>query len=64
MGRDAEGRLVTAGGRVLAVTALGETIAGARDAAYEAIAHVSWPGMQYRTDIAQMAAKEEVAWKA
>ena len=58
--RDDAGRLVTAGGRVLAVTALGETIAVARDSAYEAIAHVSWPGMQYRNDIAQLAAKEEV----
>jgi phosphoribosylamine---glycine ligase len=60
VGRDDAGRLVTAGGRVLAVTALGPTIAAARDAAYEAVAHVSWPGMQYRNDIAQLAAKEEV----
>jgi phosphoribosylamine---glycine ligase len=59
--RDGAGRLVTAGGRVLAGTGFGETIAVARDAAYEAIAHVSWPGMQYRNDIAEIAAKEEVA---
>ncbi len=58
--RDEAGRLVTAGGRVLAVTALADTIAAAREAAYEAITHVHWPGMQYRTDIAQLAAKEEV----
>ena len=57
---DGEGRLVTAGGRVLAVTGFGDTIAAARDAAYEAIARVSWPGMQYRNDIAELAAKEEV----
>jgi phosphoribosylamine--glycine ligase len=61
VGRDDAGRLVTAGGRVLAVTGCGETLAAARDAAYEAIAHVRWPGMQYRHDIAEMAAKEEVA---
>ncbi len=59
--RDERGRLVTAGGRVLAVTAFGETIAAARSRAYETIAHVSWPGMQYRSDIAEVAAKEEVA---
>ncbi len=59
--RDDDGRLVTAGGRVLAVTALADTIAAARDAAYEAIAHLSWRGMQYRSDIAELAAKEEVA---
>jgi phosphoribosylamine---glycine ligase len=61
VGRDDAGRLVTAGGRVLAVTAFGETIAVARDRAYDAIAHVSWSGMQYRYDIAAEAAKEEVA---
>lgn len=43
---------VTAGGRVLTVTALGATIAVARDRAYEAAARISWPGMQYRHDIA------------
>jgi phosphoribosylamine---glycine ligase len=61
VGRDDAGRLVTAGGRVLAVTAFGETIAVARNRAYDAIAHVSWSGMQYRYDIAAEAAKEEVA---
>jgi phosphoribosylamine--glycine ligase len=59
--RDHAGRLVTAGGRVLSVTGLDTTIAGARENAYEAITHVSWPGMQYRRDIAEAAAKEEVA---
>ncbi len=50
--RDAEGRWITAGGRVLAVTGMGDDIAGARAAAYEAVSAISWPGMQYRTDIA------------
>jgi phosphoribosylamine---glycine ligase len=49
--------LRTAGGRVLCVTALGETIADARARAYEALERVSWPGMQYRTDIAAAAEK-------
>ena len=45
-------RLVTAGGRVLAVTGQGPTVAEARIRAYEAVSRLSWPGMQYRTDIA------------
>ncbi len=53
VGADDHGRLVTAGGRVLAVTGSGATIAAARDAAYAAVAHISWPGMQRRTDIAR-----------
>jgi phosphoribosylamine--glycine ligase len=51
---------VTAGGRVLDVTALGDDVAGARRRAYEAVRRISWPGMQYRTDIAAVAAQEEV----
>jgi phosphoribosylamine-glycine ligase len=37
---------------VLDVTALGSDLAHARDRAYEAVALIDWPGMQYRTDIA------------
>jgi phosphoribosylamine--glycine ligase len=50
--RDGAGRLVTAGGRVLAVTGLGHDLAAARTTAYDAVSRISWPGMQYRTDIA------------
>ncbi|HEX3620680.1 MAG TPA: phosphoribosylamine--glycine ligase [Acidimicrobiales bacterium] len=57
--RDAEGRYVTAGGRVLDVTGLGDDLAAARDAAYAAVAHLSWPGMQYRSDIARDASAKE-----
>jgi phosphoribosylamine--glycine ligase len=57
VGRDGEGRLVTAGGRVLNVTALGGALDDARRRAYEAITHVSWPGMQYRSDIAEHPAR-------
>ena len=42
---------VTTGGRVLAVTGLGEDLATARDAAYEGIAHIAFDGMQVRRDI-------------
>jgi phosphoribosylamine--glycine ligase len=47
-----EGRLVTAGGRVLAVTALGDGQDGARAAAYAAARKVSFEGAQMRSDIA------------
>lgn len=42
----------TNGGRVLNVTALGDDVPQARTRAYEAIDLISWPGMQYRRDIA------------
>jgi phosphoribosylamine--glycine ligase len=58
---DAEGALVTAGGRVLAVTAQGASIRDARNRAYEAVGQISWPGMQIRTDIAESAAITEGA---
>ena len=44
--------LTTAGGRVLNVTGRGATVAAARERAYAGVACISWPGMQYRTDIA------------
>jgi phosphoribosylamine--glycine ligase len=56
VGRDTRGRLVTAGGRVLAVTGLGDDIGEGRDRAYAAVAGIDWPGMQYRRDIAEAAA--------
>ncbi len=49
---DAEGRLVTAGGRVLGVTAVGATLAEARVRAYQGVACVGFDGMTYRHDIA------------
>ena len=44
--------LVTAGGRVLAVRAVGTDVADARAKAYEGIASISFPGAQWRRDIA------------
>ncbi len=48
-----EGNLVTSGGRVLSVNALGDTMEQARQRAYEAAAKIHFDGMQMRTDIAQ-----------
>jgi phosphoribosylamine---glycine ligase len=48
-------RLVTNGGRILNVTATGESVATARDRAYEACELISFPGMRYRRDIAAVA---------
>jgi len=53
-----EGRVVTAGGRVLAVSALGATAAEARARAYEGCSRISFEGMQYRRDIAERVAQE------
>ncbi len=49
-GRDA--RIVTDGGRVLNVTALGDTLAEAQARAYEAARAIKFPGAWYRRDIA------------
>jgi phosphoribosylamine--glycine ligase len=49
------GDIVTAGGRVLNVTALGASPTEARDRAYEAANMISFAGMQMRTDIAERA---------
>jgi phosphoribosylamine--glycine ligase len=51
----ADGRPVTAGGRVLCVTALGETVRQAQRAAYAAVAAIQFDGMQYRKDIGNRA---------
>jgi phosphoribosylamine--glycine ligase len=47
-----DGRLVTAGGRVLGVTAVGSDVADARDRAYDAVSRISFPGAHWRTDVA------------
>ncbi len=48
----ADGRIVTAGGRVLNVTALGETPVAAREAAYAGADQITFDGRQLRSDIA------------
>ncbi len=52
------GRVVTAGGRVLAVSSLGATISEARARAYDAASQISFQGMHYRKDIAERVAEE------
>ena len=46
-----DGQLVTAGGRVLGVTALGVSVAQARERAYAAVDAIELPGKQVRRDI-------------
>ncbi len=47
--------VVTAGGRVLCVTALGDDVAAARERAYAAVDQIAFDGMHFRTDIAHRA---------
>jgi phosphoribosylamine--glycine ligase len=46
------GRLVTNGGRILSVTAKGDTVTEAREAAYAAVARIDFAGARYRRDVA------------
>ena len=52
---DKDGAVVTSGGRVLCVTALGENAKLAADRAYEAVAGIAFDGMQFRRDIGHRA---------
>lgn len=53
--RDADGRVLSAGGRVLSATAAGPDLAAARDAAYALVSGIHLRGAQFRTDIAAAA---------
>ena len=55
----ADGSVVTAGGRVLCVTALGDTVTQAQELAYESVKKISWDGMFCRTDIGYRAIARE-----
>ena len=58
-GTRAEGKSVlTSGGRVLCVTALGDNLRAARSRAYEAVERIRFDGMQYRKDIGHRALKK------
>ena len=50
-----DGKVVTSGGRVLCVTALGENVKLAQKRAYEAAVQISFDGMQFRKDIGHRA---------
>ncbi len=54
-----DGRIVNAGGRVLGVTALGDTVAEAQAAAYAALEKLDWPGGYWRRDIGWRAIARE-----
>lgn len=54
-----EDHVVTAGGRVLCVTALGETVSEAQRLAYQAVAKINWKGMYCRKDIGYRAINRE-----
>jgi phosphoribosylamine---glycine ligase len=53
-------RLITDGGRVLCVTALGQDVRAARRRAYDALSQVQFAGMQFRTDIGHRAMSDGV----
>ncbi|WKE66231.1 phosphoribosylamine--glycine ligase [Gallaecimonas kandeliae] len=57
--KEKDGQVVTSGGRVLCVTALGETVSQAQKAAYEGVKAIAWDGAFYRTDIAYRAIARE-----
>ncbi|WP_270886951.1 phosphoribosylamine--glycine ligase [Pedococcus sp. 5OH_020] len=58
--RDHEGLLVSAGGRVLSVVAVGDSLSQARERAYRAVALIELDGSQYRSDIALAAESNEL----
>jgi len=54
-----DGDIVTNGGRILGVTALGQTVANAKSKAYEAVDKIKFEGAYYRRDIADKAIKND-----
>lgn len=56
---NADGEVVTAGGRVLCATALGDTVSEAQQRAYQLAKQVSWNGMFHRNDIGYRAIARE-----
>jgi phosphoribosylamine--glycine ligase len=59
--REAEGGVVTAGGRVLCVTALGASVADAQARAYAAVEGIHWKDAHFRHDIGHRAVGRELA---
>lgn len=58
-----DGELITAGGRVLNVVALGDTFEEARNRAYEACELIKFEGVHYRSDIGRRALQGRSAWE-
>lgn len=59
--RTMDGRVLSAGGRVLCATALGDSVLEAQTRAYQLVHQVAWPGACYRTDIGYRAIARERA---
>jgi phosphoribosylamine---glycine ligase len=59
--RTSNGKTVSAGGRVLSVTATGDTLEAARNAAYAGVDKITLDGGQHRSDIALLAVRGEIA---
>ncbi len=57
--REQDGRVLTNGGRVLCVTALGATVGDAQERAYEIVRQIEWDGAYYRRDIGHRALGRE-----
>jgi phosphoribosylamine--glycine ligase len=55
-----DGDILTAGGRVLCVSALGDSVKDAQEKAYAGVANINWDGMFYRKDIGHKAIKREI----
>jgi phosphoribosylamine--glycine ligase len=55
-----DGSVVTSGGRVLCVTALGNTVSEARQRAYEMVKKIQWEGVYFRSDIGYRAISREI----
>ena len=58
--REQDGRVLTSGGRVLCVTALGDSVAAAQARAYQGLAGIHWTDCQYRRDIGYRAVMREM----
>ncbi|KAE8437468.1 phosphoribosylamine--glycine ligase [Vreelandella piezotolerans] len=57
--QNAEGEITTAGGRVLCVTALGDSVSAAQQQAYRGVSAIHWEGVEFRRDIAFRAIARE-----
>ena len=58
--REQDGTVVTSGGRVLCVCALGSNVAEAKNRAYACVNDITWPDVYYRTDIGYRAIAREI----
>ncbi|MDK9686973.1 phosphoribosylamine--glycine ligase [Halomonas sp. LC1] len=57
--QNADGEITTAGGRVLCVTALGDSVSAAQQQAYQGVNAIHWDGVEFRRDIAFRAIARE-----